>query len=65
MNRPFKELDRVELTEEVGGWPAGTIGTIVDLEPGGAVVERPDCGTGSLLDDLMSVPFEALRLVEQ
>jgi hypothetical protein len=66
------ELDYVELLEECDGWPAGTCGTVVAEEPDTALVEvatedRVDAGglpRRELFDDLLSAPYDALRVVE-
>lgn len=65
-------LDTVKLTREWGGWRAGTIGAVVSERPESALVEilSEDAAdeTGlpktDLLDDLISVPYSALQVVE-
>jgi len=64
MDRP-RVLDTVELTREVSGVPAGTIGAIVTEYPASALVEIVGIPEGDLLDDLISVPYEAVRVVER
>jgi hypothetical protein len=60
------ELDRVELSKDTDGWPAGTRGTVVDLSPESALVEVPDPEYArSLLDSMVDVPFEDLRVLER
>jgi hypothetical protein len=58
-------------TREVDGWPAGTLGAVVSEYPHSALVEiateeRLDDGLPAheLLDDLVSVPYDALRLIQ-
>ncbi len=53
--------DIIELTTEIGRWPVGTRGTVVDKFAGGVRVELvgPD---GSTLD-LLDVPHDAVRLI--
>lgn len=60
------ELDTVELTRESGGFPAGTIGAVVSAHPSSALVEVVD-GEESrdLFDDLVSVSYEDLRVVQR
>jgi hypothetical protein len=64
------ELDTVELTREVEGWPMGARGAVVSEYADTALVEmgtedRLEGGLPGreLLDDLVSVPYEALRVV--
>lgn len=42
----LKELDTVKLPHAMGGFPAGTVGTIVDLVNGEATVEIDQKGWG-------------------
>lgn len=64
-------LDTVELIRDIDGWPAGTLGAVVSAYPNSALVEmateqRLDDGLPAheLLDDLVSVPYDALRVIE-
>lgn len=57
------EHDVVALRVPIGTWPAGTIGTIVSLYDGAALVEvAEDDPPGSALDNLLTVSFEELEL---
>lgn len=61
----IREHDTVELIKDVDGWPAGTIGAVVSMYPHSALVEVDDPdGERELLEDLVSVPHEALRVVD-
>jgi hypothetical protein len=51
-------LDVVELLVDVGRWPAGTIGTIVEADADKALVEISDDRGHKL--DLIAVPHDAL-----
>jgi hypothetical protein len=53
-------LSRVELTADVGGWPAGTTGTLVERFPREGFVEIVDDEGRSL--DILTVPYTSLRL---
>lgn len=53
-----KMLDVVELRVESGRWPAGTVGTIVELDPEKALVEISDDRGHAL--DFISLPHDAL-----
>lgn len=64
-------LATVALTREVEGWPAGALGAVVAEYADSALVEmatedRLDDGLPArkLLDDLVSVPYDALRVIE-
>lgn len=59
--RQFKDLDYVELASDIGRWPAGTRGTIVDPYPDAAMVEISD-DLGRWLD-FLTVPYSELRHV--
>jgi hypothetical protein len=68
--RRAHELDTVELTREVAGWPPGARGAVVSEYADTALVEMAteDHLEGGLperelLDDLVSVPYDALRVV--
>jgi hypothetical protein len=53
----------VELREARGEWPAGTIGTVVEVSADGALVEIVDEDGRTL--ELLSVPHAALRLRDE
>lgn len=58
------EHDIVELMRDVDGWPAGTVGAVISTYPRAALVEIEDPDTErELLEDLVSVPHEALRVI--
>jgi hypothetical protein len=57
----IKELDVVELTADPGRWPAGTIGTVVEVFPSSALVEIADERGHS--EDFVTLPFDVLRPV--
>lgn len=58
------EHDIIELTRDVDGWPSGTVGAIVSTYPRSVLVEVEDPSEErELLEDLVSVPHEALRIV--
>ena len=64
-----EELDTVELTEAVDGWPEGTPGTVVDVPADGFVTieidnELVDPDT-SLLEALLDVPASLVRVTER
>jgi len=66
------ELDYVELLRDVEGWGAGARGTVVSERPETALVEfsteaevdEHGLPVRDLFDDLVSVPYSALRVVE-
>jgi hypothetical protein len=66
------ELDYVELVRDVDGLPAGTRGTVVSEYPESALIEvatemhvdESGLPERDLLDDLVSAPYSALRIVE-
>jgi hypothetical protein len=60
MNRNPELLDVVELREAREGHVAGTIGAVVELFDGEALVEIVD--ESGATRDLVQVPFEALRV---
>lgn len=61
MDRP-RVLDTVEITRDVAGARAGAIGVIVAESPSSALIELACEPKGrSLLEGLVSVPYEALR----
>jgi Domain of unknown function (DUF4926) len=60
MNPNLELLDVVELREPRGGHAAGTVGAVVELLDGEALVEIVD-ETGSTRE-LVPVPLEALRV---
>ena len=57
------ENDYVELTDQVGKWPAGTRGTAV-LDHGDAKLVEVSDDRGPELDMFIVVPEEKLRLIE-
>lgn len=65
------ELDTVRQLRD--GWPAGTIGAVVSEYPETALVEVAGEGRvdehelleGDLFDDLVSVPYDALAVIER
>lgn len=67
------ELDYVELLQDVEGAQAGSRGTVVSEYEGSALVElatetaREPGGLPAreLLDDLVTVPYSALRVLER
>ena len=60
MSRPIvKQLDVVTLARGVGGWPPGTVGTIVESHHSAALVEISDEQGRTL--DFVTVPCELLR----
>lgn len=73
MTRPSAHvLDTVRLRHPVEGWPEGTLATVVDAREHGAIIEVvTDAETDSaglpardLLDDLISVPYEAIQVID-
>jgi hypothetical protein len=68
MRQP-RELDVVELQRQAGAFPAGTIGTVVSVRSSSALVEivsdSPDLDHPDLFDDLVSVPYEDLRVLRR
>ena len=58
----FKDLDVVELATDVGRWPVGTIGTIVDIYDDAAAMVEIVATDGCTLD-LLDVPYTGLRHV--
>jgi len=72
MARRAHLLDTVRLTCARDGWPAGTVGAVVSERLDSAVVEIASEATvgetglpaSDLLDDLISVPFSALHVIE-
>jgi hypothetical protein len=59
------ELDTVELLRDVDGWPAGTVGAVVSSYPKSALVEvASEDLSRDLLEDLVSVAYSDLRVVE-
>ena len=59
----IEEHDVVAMLEPVGTWPAGTTGTVVSMYDDAALVEvGQDDPPESILDYLVSVPFEKLEL---
>jgi hypothetical protein len=55
-------LARVELAAEIGRWPAGTSGTLVETFPSGGFVEIVDDDGRTL--DIVTAPHAELRLRE-
>jgi hypothetical protein len=72
MARRAHTLDTVKLLREWEGWPAGTVGAVVSEHPETALVEVVTEATTdadglperALLDDLITVPYSALDIVE-
>lgn len=71
MARRAHTLDSVKLTRDVAGWPAGTVGVVISTHPETALVEVSETWvdhsglpTRGLLDDLVTVPYAALQVVE-
>ena len=73
MSDRARTLDYVELVRSVDSRPAGTRGTVVSEYPESALVELSteasvDAGglpERDLFEDLVSVPYAALRVVER
>jgi hypothetical protein len=64
-------LDSVELLREVEGWRAGSLGAVVSEYPNSALVEmttedelEDGLPARALFDDLVSVPYQALKVVQ-
>lgn len=57
----LNKLDVVELAADVGRWPAGTVATVVELLPAGALVEISDDRGHS--EDFLVLPCDMLRIV--
>lgn len=65
MTLEIHEHDTVKLLKEVDGVPAGTIGAVVSEYPATALVEFSDpSDERDLFEDLVSVPYEHLSLVQ-
>lgn len=72
MARRARTLDTVKLTRDCEGWPVGTIGAVVSEYPETALVEvvtHAGADTNGLprrdlFDDLVTVPYGALHVVE-
>ena len=58
----MKELDTVELRAASGRWPAGTVGTVLELFDSAALVEVSD--ERGHAADFLTLPLDALRVVE-
>lgn len=58
----FRPHDIVELARDVGRWPAGTVGAIVDEFSGGVVVEI--VGPAGETLDLLELPTSHLRAAD-
>jgi uncharacterized protein Veg len=58
----LQELDVVELTADAGRWPAGTVGTVVEVFPSSVLVEISDERGHS--EDFLTLPHNVLRGVE-
>ncbi len=56
----MKELDTVELGAASGRWPAGTVGTVLELFDAAALVEISDERGHAV--DFLTVPFDVLRV---
>jgi hypothetical protein len=56
----IRENDPVALREQIGKWPAGTLGAAVDIYDGAALVEIVDDNGRTL--DLLTVPNELLEV---
>jgi hypothetical protein len=73
MTARARELDYVELLQDADGAAAGARGTVVSEYPGSALVElatesvrgRDGLPERELLDDLVTVPYSALRVIER
>jgi hypothetical protein len=67
-----RELDTVEFVEDIDGWPAGTSAVVVAEELRTALVEvvtedlvdRDGFPLRDLFEDLVSVPYDQLRVVD-
>jgi hypothetical protein len=55
---PYAVLGVVELRVDVGRWPTGTIGVVVEIDPERALVEISDDRGHGL--DFIAVPHDAL-----
>lgn len=62
MDDKLHTLDVVELTVASGRWPAGTVGTVVEMHDRTLMVEIDDDRGHAL--DYVEVPFDAARTVE-
>jgi hypothetical protein len=66
-----RDLDAVEFLSAAGGWPIGTVGTVVAEDPETALVEvntewlvdEAGLPMRDLMDDLVDVPYEDLRVI--
>lgn len=56
-----KRTRHVELTVDAGRWPAGTVGTVVEVFPTTALVEISDPRGHS--EDFLTMPYDMLRPV--
>ena len=56
-----KKLDVVELTTDASRWPAGTVGTVVEVFPSSVLVEISDERGHS--EDFVTLPHSSLRFV--
>ena len=62
MDDKLHTLDVVELTAASGRWPAGTVGTVVEMHDRTLLVEVDDDRGHSL--DFLEVPADVARRVE-
>lgn len=58
----MKELDVVELRAASGRWPAGTVGTVLELLDAAALVEISD--EHGHASDFLTLPLDTLRPVD-
>ena len=62
VRQPERELQQVHLSADVGRWPVGTLGTIVEAFEDGAVVEIASREDGATLD-LLTLPYSAVSVL--
>lgn len=69
MTERARDLDIVALVRPAGIWPAGTEGTIVWVDDDHVTVEvgmtEPGADKAEFLDLLVSVPHEAVKVIER
>ena len=58
----MKELDTVELGAASGRWPAGTVGTVLELFDSAALIEVSDERGHAV--DFLTLPLDVLRVVD-
>lgn len=56
------ELDVIELKVASGRWPAGTVGTVVELLDSAALIEVSDERGHAV--DFLTLPLEAVQVME-